>query len=272
MNYALDVSCPPLPTTVSDVGELIASGDPDTASLVDIVKRDSMISINVLRRVNSAYYGMRRSVERVEQAVHLLGFTEVSTIVLIEGMNTMQSRFTLRARNVFHDILRSAVFTGRFTQEFAKELDVPWEWTRPSFSSGLLFASGRLVLLHNAPTQYATLAEDSDGPLPSADEEGRALGQSHETLAPRLCAHWSLPSRICSILCAAPTPDDVSDGPLSTLARSVWLGSHLSVQDLAHRDLTVPERAYALGGDDIDTRALNVASDASSYAAEVGCL
>lgn len=272
MEYTLDISFLPLPSTVTKVGELIASGDPDPAPLAKIVKRDSMISINVLRRVNSAYYGVRRSVESVRQAVHLLGFTEVSTIVLIEGMSTMQSRFPLRSRSAFQNILQSAVFTGRFAQKLTERLEVSWNWTRPSFSSGLLYAAARLVLLHDSPTKYATLAEDSDGALPSAADEKRELGQSHETLAPRLCAHWNLPSRICSILCAAPDPDAVSDGPLSILARAVWIGSHLSVQDLANRDLTVPERAYALGGNDIDTLVLDVASDASAYAVEVGCI
>ena len=82
-------------------------------------------------------------------------------------------------------ILRVSSFTGRFAQQLARKLDLVDEWTRLSFSVGLIHAMGRLVLLHAAPDPYGTLADEQDAPLPAADDEHRLFGESHRTLALR---------------------------------------------------------------------------------------
>lgn len=271
MEQVPDVSFPPLPSTVTKVGDLITAGTFDLAPLLEIVKRDPSISVNVLRRANSAYYGVRRNVDSVDQAVRLLGFREVSTLVLIEGMQQMQGRFTGRSQRVFRDVLRSAVFTGRFAQTMTKTANFPW-WTRPAFASGLLFVAGRLVLVREAPARYADLAHQVDAPLPSADDEQRVFGLSHESLAPRLCVQWALPDRIGAVLGAAATPGDASEGPQQMLAWSVWAGSRLSRQDLAGETPALPERLRGVWNEDLADRAYRAAEDASAYAVEMGSL
>ena len=75
----MDVSFPPLSSTMVEVEKVIASSRTDPDPLVDIVKRDPSTSVNVLRRANSAYYGLRHEVESVEHAVRLLGFIEMNS-------------------------------------------------------------------------------------------------------------------------------------------------------------------------------------------------
>lgn len=74
--------------------EFIASSQTDPAPLVEIIEQDPSVSVNVLRRVNSAYYGVRREVESIDQAVRLLGCVEISSIVLIQGVNEFQEHFS----------------------------------------------------------------------------------------------------------------------------------------------------------------------------------
>ena len=71
--------------------EFIASSQTDPAPLIEIIEQDPSVSVNVLRRVNSAYYGVRREVESIDQAVRLLGFVKISSIVLIQGVNDSKS-------------------------------------------------------------------------------------------------------------------------------------------------------------------------------------
>ncbi|PSQ70014.1 MAG: hypothetical protein BRD26_05500 [Bacteroidetes bacterium QH_1_64_81] len=74
--------------------EFIASSQTDPAPLVEIIEQDPSVSVNVLRRVNSAYYGVRREVEGIDQAVRLLGCVEISSIVLIRGVDEFQEHFS----------------------------------------------------------------------------------------------------------------------------------------------------------------------------------
>ena len=225
---ALDVAFPPLPQTVSRVGELIAAKNTNLDVLTDVVKHDASVSVNVLQRSNSAYYGVRREVESIEQAVRLLGFAEVSTLTMIEGMNTMRRHYPAHL-DVFTQVVRSAVFTGRFAQECAATLELPQQWTVLAFATGLVYSSAQLVVFYSAPERYAQLVESIDTPLPSVDEERAHFGESTSTLAPQACAGWELPERICEVLRAIGplgTGAEAPDG-LALLIASICAGDDL---------------------------------------------
>ncbi|WP_232798295.1 HDOD domain-containing protein [Salinibacter altiplanensis] len=265
----LALTFPTLPSTISKVEEFIASGQTDPAPLVEIVERDPSVSLNVLRRVNSPYHGLQREVESIDRAVRLLGFVEVSSIAMIEGVEELQDHFDSHS-TLLRQIAHSAVFTGRFAQGLTEALDVGEDWARIAFSAGFLHAMGRLVLLHIQPDRYATLAEADTRPLPGTEAETHAFGENYRTLAPQAADHWNLPERICSVLQIAANPTDRPESPGKTLGVSIQNGS-----DLARRDLTEDfagslETAGETSAADIDHLVAKVAQDASLYASEVG--
>lgn len=272
----LDVSFPTLPSTMVEVEKVIASGRTDPEPLVDIVKRDPSTSVNVLRRANSAYYGLRHEVESVEHAVRLLGFIEVTSIAMIEGANKMQKQFTVRPDLISH-IMHASVFTGRFSQQLTRRLDLADEWTRLAFSAGLIHVICRLVLLYSAPDRYARLAETKDTFLPEAGAERRLFGESHRTLAPLACEHWDLPDRLCSVLHGAIDPSSPSTDERGTLAVAIRVGSLLARRDLAGKPVApsqdLPQIENSVSEEPFFEEFVgDVAKDATEYAADVGGL
>lgn len=265
----LTLTFPTLPSTISKVEEFIASGQTDPAPLVEIVEQDPSVSVNVLRRVNSSYHGLRREVESINRAVRLLGFVEVSSIVMIEGVEELRNDFNSHSA-LLRQIAHTAVFTGRFAQGLTEALDVSQDWTRLAFSAGFIHAMGRLVLLHVEPDRYATLAEAGRMPLPDTEAEAHAFGESYRTLAPQAAEHWELPERVCSVLQIAANPTDEPESPGKMLAVSIRNGSDLARRDLAEdfaSSLESPDDASASSIDDLMT---TIAQDASMYASEVG--
>jgi HD-like signal output (HDOD) protein len=272
----LDLTFPTLPSTMVEVEKLIASGRTDPGLLVDIVKRDPSTSVDVLRRANSAYYGLRHEVECVEHAIRLLGFIEVTSIAMIEGVNEMQEQLTTR-RDLVNPIMHASVFTGRFAQQLTHQLELATEWTRLAFSAGLIHVICRLVLLYSAPDQYELLAETQDMSLPEADAERRRFGESHRTLAPLACNHWGLPDRICSVLRGAVDPSDLSTGQRRTLAVAIRVGSLLARRDLACEPFVpsqaLPQIETSMSEDSMFEKfAVRAAEDATDYTSNVGGL
>ncbi len=263
----LDISFPSLPSTVTEVQSFIGSGKTDPGPLVEIIERDPAVSVNVLRRANSAYYGLRREVESVDHAVRLLGFIEICAITMIEGMNKMQKRFSEHPA-IFRSVLHEAVFTGRFAQKMTAALDLPAEWRRPSFLAGSIYVMGRLVLLYAAPTRYETLIEQFEAPLPPTDAERCAFGVSHRSLAPIASDRWGLPDRICSVLRVAGDPAPAPCGPRRTLALSLRGGSHFARQDMNGEPPSLPETLEDIGGEAVNGHAVAVAEDVSNYVTE----
>ena len=92
----LEIRFPPLSRTVSEVSAVVDMAEsPDTRRLAEIVHADPVTAALVLRRINSAYYGLRRRFSNVQQAVALLGFLEVCDIVLTAGMLKLRGRAPL---------------------------------------------------------------------------------------------------------------------------------------------------------------------------------
>jgi HD-like signal output (HDOD) protein len=264
----LTLTFPTLPSTISKVEEFIASGRTDPEPLIEIVEQDPSVSVNVLRRVNSPYHGLRREVESIDRAVRLLGFVEVSSIVMIEGVQELRNHFDTHSA-LLRQIAHTAVFTGRFAQGLTQALDVSQDCTRLAFSAGFIHAMGRLVLLHVQPDRYATLSEAGTSPLPDTEAETHAFGENYRSLAPKAADHWDLPERVCSVLQIAANPTNEPESSSKMLAVAIRNGS-----DLARRDLAEDFSTSLDGSDDpasgIDDLMETVALDASTYASEVG--
>jgi HD-like signal output (HDOD) protein len=265
----LDVSFPTLPSTIEEVEELIATGQTDPDPLIEIVKQCPSTSVNVLRRANSAYYGLRHEVESVEQAVRLLGFIEVTSIVILEGANEMREQLTNHT-GLLDRILHASIFTGRFTQKLIRQLDLADEWIRLAFSVGLIHVMGRLVLLYSDPDQYGPLADQQDLPLPAAADERRLFGESHRTLALLASEHWGLSDRICSVLRGAITPSDLPAGRRRTLAVTVRAGSDLAQCDLEGDSFALPDNLPMAETGLSEELVVVAAEDAKDYAANLG--
>jgi HD-like signal output (HDOD) protein len=265
----LDFTFPTLPSTISRVQEFIASGSTDPAPLIEIVKQDPSVSVNVLRRANSAFYGVRREVDNVDQAVRLLGYVEISSIVLIDGVRELREDFRSH-RTLLKRIAHTATFTGRFAQRLVDRLEVPAEMTRVAFAAGFICGMSRLVLLHVAPDRYESLVESGELLLPTAEAEKRGFGESYRTLASQASVQWDLPERISEVLNLVSGSADEAGSPKKTLALVIRAGS-----DIARRDLEDDAALAESGLEEIQNPALKnlvgvAAQEASTYAAEVG--
>ncbi|WP_281950585.1 HDOD domain-containing protein [Nitrosophilus kaiyonis] len=75
-------SLPPLPKTIDEFER--AYNDPNVSleKIADILEKDPMIVANILKRVNSPYYGLRKEITDLSHAISLLGLSEVKGVVL----------------------------------------------------------------------------------------------------------------------------------------------------------------------------------------------
>ncbi len=216
----LEMRFPPLPRTVAEVSNLIAEqlDVPDTHRLVEIVNTDPLVSASVLRRINSAYYGMRRRIGDIRKAIFLLGFLEVCNIVLTAGMMKLKEVVhSAEQEKIFEQIMRLSLGAAFFGQEIAMRLQLPGKAS--AFTVGLLHAVGRLVLLYNKPNDYEALwwtNEDGFAPTPAAEQ--LIFGTDHAQLGALALERWHLPDDIVTVVRSYRTPGQIRDDQLQPLA------------------------------------------------------
>ncbi|GIV58926.1 MAG: hypothetical protein KatS3mg043_0015 [Rhodothermaceae bacterium] len=198
---------------------------PDTPRLVEVMHTDPVLSMAVLRRVNSAYYGLPRRIGEVRQAVFLLGFHEVCNLVLAEAMRELGEILNTREqRAIFHRMMQQSLGTAFFAQHLAFHFELPHRLI--AYTLGLLHVVGRLVLLYNLPDAYEALWATSragTGPLP--EEERGLLGCDHQVLTVKACQAWNLPDTVTTVLGGLPDPSALERKEHQALAWTVVVGA-----------------------------------------------
>lgn len=245
---------PPLPRTVSEVTKLLAESSeiPDTPKLVEIVNSDPVIGAFILRRINSAYYGMRSRVADIEKACFLLGFEEVCDIVLTAGMMKLADIFNTKSQiEIFDTIMEMSLGAAEYNKRLASHFQIPRRDF--AFTVGLLHTLGRLVLLYNRPSDYEALWNTTDaGRPPSATSEQIIFGTDHGELSAQAGADWHLPEEAVTVIRHYETPGHISEQASRNLALSLSVAASatehffLIPQDQRAAEFQAPATLFAL--------------------------
>lgn len=151
----LELQCPPLPQTLVEAIRLLQQPEQlEVKPITRLVERDPVVVARLLQIVNSAYYGLRRTVSSVERAVVLLGPISVAGIIV--GMQMLRLRTALPAPalvcfNRLAQHCQATAFLARHLLETVRpRLDGQ---TSVSFTAGLLHDFGKIILIYNFPTE-----------------------------------------------------------------------------------------------------------------------
>jgi len=189
-------SLPTLPTVVSQLIEML--NDPKTQSrqLAEVIAADPSLSSSVLKLANSAYYGARGKVSTIGQAIVILGFSALRSVVL--GASVVQvfdSPVTQTGSFRADTFWPHAVGTAAAAASVARIMELP----RPedSFTAGLLHGVGLLVLDQYFNDVMRSIQERvEDGGLTLLEAEEEELGFDHPYLGSHLLKLWGLPKQV----------------------------------------------------------------------------
>jgi HD-like signal output (HDOD) protein len=211
----LAADLPKVSRVVRDVLERLARPDASLPPIVATIERDPILAAQVLRLANSPYYGGRRRVGSVGEAVGLVGTQALRTLVLAGGVAAAFQRLPgVDLRRFWLD----ATAAGHAARRLARLVDADGE---AAFVGGLLHGVGHLVLCHLHREQL-TEAFDSVRPLRGAAlaaVERERTGLAH----PEVGAAWldglELPEPIVRAIACRLDAATPADPPLASLLR-----------------------------------------------------
>lgn len=224
-----------LPSVPKVVRELAVALGRDGAQESEVARRlgtDQVLSATALRMANSAYYNVSRRVGTVDEAVKLLGFRAVRSIVLSVGMATaFRELGGLDLREHWRFSVHTAAAARAIAERLAGSVQLlPAE----AFTAGLLLGIGRLIMQVGMPEAMQQLPPELS-PFPSperASAERRAFGYSFAEVGAELARRWHFPPEFPAVLrCSAELEDDAA--PLSVV---VHVGARLALADEERQD------------------------------------
>jgi HD-like signal output (HDOD) protein len=194
-------SLPALPETYHRLSTLTENPDVSLDEVASVVEKDPAITANVLRIMNSAYFGLPRRVSSVRETVKYLGIQPLKNIVLtVEVFEGLATGKTARALQ-FEALSRACAM---------RELLGRTPLAEQAFAAGVLADVGQLLIATRLPIDLAAIEKLSTSGVRREDIERERLGSSHSEVGGALLALWNLPVALIEAVTLHHTPPEAA--------------------------------------------------------------
>lgn len=196
--YVSNIGC--LPTPPAMYQHLTEAINSDVSSLVEIseiVEQDPAVVAQIMKQVNSAYFGIGRTVSSLKDAITLLGVRNIRSIALSCQLGSQFEEKAGWDRFSFERMNQRSLLVGRLAQAISRRAGASKYIQEQSFLAGLLHDLGVLIMASHDPEQYRKLiAYSVKKEKPIYLVEKAAYGFFHGEVAAALLALWNLSPQV----------------------------------------------------------------------------
>jgi len=249
--------------------------DINNNELAELATHDPVLSAELLRIVNSAFFSMSTDVKSVSRAVSILGHRALRNLVLCISVRDSVRQNELPGFDIssfWEDTLRHAVAARLLAEQLDLDVD-------ESFTAGLLQDFGLLVMCFLQPAKanawqtFRTLDPDE-----RYLREQQVFGITHDNLIQTLGHSWSLPEELCKTLgshhnCSSAHLIDSEERMCQLLYLSDWMTAVFTVSktgDCLRQYHSLAQELLGFSQEQADTCLAAMPSMVESSAAALG--
>ncbi len=186
---------PPLPHVV--IKALKALNDPksNSSDVAKIISQDEGLTAKILKLANSAYYGFPRSIGTLSEAITILGYKTIKSIIYAAAAHGHLSGelkgYALDRGELWKHSLGVAVVS----REVAKM--VKYKDAEQAFVAGLLHDIGKIVLNQFVRFGFTLIMKKVEvEKVPFHEAEKDILGFDHTDIGGKIAEKWNLPKEL----------------------------------------------------------------------------
>jgi len=208
---------PSSPRIYSALMEALKAEDTSTQTLGGIIQQDMGMTAKILQLVNSAFFGLRRTIESPQEAITFLGIDTIKGLVLANGIFEFAQPLAIRAF-ALEDLWEHALAVAQGAKRLAKTEGLSRGLQEEAFVGGVLHDLGILVLATNFPQKYERVAElVSQESINLSKAEESEFGITHAEVGAYLLGLWGIPAPILRIVSLHHHPKLIQEGIFSPL-------------------------------------------------------
>lgn len=182
---------PHIPRVVQELIQSFQNEDVDVDELSAKVALDQALTAKVLRLANSAHYGVPRTVTNTNDAIMLLGFNTLRTMVLASGVTSSFKAPEGFDKNAFW---KEAFAIGALSKWIAPYVEGADQET--AFTCGMLHSIGSLLIRMVMPSEAISIDEaENMGGVRYSLEQGQ-LGFDYTQVGAELAKRWKFPDEM----------------------------------------------------------------------------
>ena len=181
-----------LPTVVLKVNQMLQDFRTTAEQLCRVIETDPALVINILRLVNSSFYGFKSTISNIGNAIIILGFNTIQhAVVSLSVIKTLTPKTILNQLDI-QDFWRHSLAVATISRHLADHVDK--NMSSDCFTAGLLHDIGKLILASYFPDHFETITQmrlESDISFINAEKKTGAL--NHAVIGAYLAEEWLLP-------------------------------------------------------------------------------
>ena len=202
------IKIPPQPQIMVDIEMEMVMPDFDIGEISRLVAKDVGLSGSILKTVNSSFFGLKKKVTSIQQAISLLGVDSLANIINAISIRGAMSNKEIVALNSFWD--NSMDIASACAYIAKKTISTP---SGEAYTLGL-FHNSAIPLMMQRYDNYQEVMESSYHCVEGAinTQEVKQLGTDHCSIGFFVASAWKLPKHISEVIALHHNSDEVFGG------------------------------------------------------------
>ncbi|UKL13606.1 HDOD domain-containing protein [Dissulfurimicrobium hydrothermale] len=196
-------SLPTLPPIASMLNKMVEDEEMTASRLGSVIEKDQVLTSKLLKMVNSSFFGFPQRIGAVSNAIVLLGFNVIKTLIVTSSIfDVMQSSDV----GLWEHSLGCATAAGIFAKRHG--LKNPEEVS----TAGLIHDLGKVVIRAEFTKEYEEIQNMvKERGISMREAELECLGVAHPEIGGWLIKQWNLPDRLILPVIYHHNPEDATD-------------------------------------------------------------
>lgn len=191
---------PAFPKSVQRILELSRDINCSPKDLVTVIEKDPVMTMKLLRVLNSAYYSFPKQITSVNQSVVYLGLNTIKNMALSFAALGALPQNNAAGFDVQRYLLHSLT-TASLARLISQKFKVPDADPTDCYLAGLLHDFGKVVFAQFMPEEFRQALQKSETESISLREaELSIIGSDHTVVGAMLVEKWQFPSGISTLI------------------------------------------------------------------------
>jgi HD-like signal output (HDOD) protein len=218
---------PQVPEVVRTLVSQASNPNVSFDAIAENVEKEQIISMKVLRLVNSAHFGLSRKIGSINQALVMLGMSELKKLVIASGIISIMPE--IPNMNI-EDFWTGSFRTATYAKWLAEEAEL--ENSDILFTAGLISNLGNILIHLGDPVGALEVNKHIKSGDTRPDSERKQLGYTNQEACAELCHLWQFSDDLTDAIAKSAEPLDFE--PVSLPACAIFMGKYIS--DSSNKD------------------------------------
>ena len=183
---------PAFPKSVQQVVQLTSDINVSAKEIVRVIECDPIMTVKILKAINSSFYGLPQKITSVQRAVVHIGLNTIKNIALgvaAMGMLNASNKANFNTAN----FLLHSLTTAAISKMLAERISLSSSECSDCFVAGLLHDFGKVVFAEFMPNEFKLALEKSKQQQLSLHQtELEFIGLNHSQAGKILAEKWEL--------------------------------------------------------------------------------